>query len=560
MTGRVFWPIAIGLISLMAVLMWTSIVEESQTFDEAVHLAAGYSYWKSGDFRLNTEHPPLGKLLCSLPLLFLPLDAHFDSEGWRLPDQTAYSQKFLYENKVDADKLLLYGRSVTIVLTLCLGLVVAWWAREKFGAAAALAALFLFATDANMLAHGRYITTDAPAALFLFLAVIVWLRFLETGKASHMVLAGLATGAAMATKYSAFILPGLLAVLAIFALGRLPARRMAAGWAVTTLIALLVTGVCYGRVSWRALRGRVGPLHTSVWSETEAGRTLQRLGERWNLPAHPVLLGLHAIIEHAEAGHPSYLLGEKSKTGWWYYFPAVFAVKTPTALLVLLAVSVPAGLWRLRRRGIWPPSLPWIGLTIPPLLWFGSAMFSRLNIGVRHILPIYPFLFVLAAAVVIPVLRRRAVLLLLPVALMQTWETWRIQPYYLAFFNSLAGGPEKGPSYVLDSNIDWGQDAKRLGQYVRERGIPHVCIAYFGMAKLEYYGIRAWSIPGAWEADKTESLDCFVAVSVTNLYDVYFDRPTFSWLRRHTPSGHIGHSIYLYDLRKEGGDGGAERR
>jgi hypothetical protein len=223
-----------------------------------------------------------------------------------------------------------------------------------------------------------------------------------------------------------------------------------------------------------------------VWSETEAGRTLQRLGERWNLPAHPVLLGLHAIIEHAEAGHPSYLLGEKSKTGWWYYFPVVFAVKTPTALLVLLAVWVPAGLWRLRGRGFWPPSLPWIGLTIPPLLWFGSAMFSRLNIGVRHILPIYPFLFVLVAAVVIPVLRRRAVLLLLPVALMQTWETARIHPYYLAFFNSLAGGPEKGPSYVLDSNIDWGQDAKRLGKYVRELGIPHVCIAYFGMAKLDY--------------------------------------------------------------------------
>lgn len=540
----------------MAILMWASVVEESQTFDEAVHLSAGYSYWKSGDFKLNTEHPPLGKLLCSLPLLFLPLDPHFDSEGWRLPDQTAYSQKFLYENRVDADRLLLYGRSVTIVLTLCLALVVAWWARERFGATVALAALFLFVTDPNVLAHGRYITTDASLALFLFLTVVFWLRFLETGTASRAVLAGVATGAAMATKYSAFILPALLALLGVFALGRLPARRIAAGWAAATLVALLVVGACYGRISWRALRGRLGPLHASVWSETEAGRTLQRLGERWNLPAHPLLLGLHAIIEHAEAGHPSYLLGKTSKTGWWYYFPTIFAVKTPTAVLILLGVSVPAGLWMLGRHGgFWPPSLAWIGLTLTPLLWFGSAMFSRLNIGVRHILPIYPFLFVFVAAAIVAVFRRRAVVALLPLMLVQTWETSGIHPYYLSFFNSLAGGPEKGPNYALDSNIDWGQDAKRLGRYVRERGIPHVCIAYFGMAKLEYYGIEAWSIPGAWEPDKTESLDCFVAISVTNLYDVYFDRPTFSWLRRHRPTGKIGYSIYLYDLRKTASDG-----
>lgn len=550
MSPRLFWTATATLIALMGFLMWSSAVEESQTFDEAVHLAAGYSYWKTADYKLNTEHPPLGKLLCSLPLLFLPLNAHLDSEGWTAPNQFAYAQTFLYENTVDPDSLLLHGRSVTIVLTLCLALAVAWWTRRQFGPAVALVALFFLALDPNLLAHGRYVTSDAPVTLFAFLAVVLWLEFLKTRRFLYAPLAGIATGAAMATKYSAFILPVLLVFSALPAIRRLSLRRLAAGGLAAVLLAVFVAGACYGRISWRAVRGRVEPLHTKVWSETDAGRNYQRFAEKWNLPAHPMLLGFHALTEHAASGHPSYLLGEKSRTGWWYYFPVVFAVKTPTALLLLISLAAAIGIASVFRRRSWRTALPWIVLAAVPLLWFGSAMFSRLNIGVRHILPVYPFLIVLGTAAVADLARRRAWILLLPLALLHGWEVARIHPYYLAFFNTPSGGPENGPRYVLDSNIDWGQDAKRLGNYVRRHNLPHVCISYFGMAKLEHYGIVPWAIPGAWDREKIESLDCFVAISVTQLYDVYFDRPTFAWLQLHKPTGHIGHSIYLYDLRK----------
>ena len=558
---RAFWLGVAAMMAGMAGAMWVSIVEESQTFDEATHLAAGYSYWKTGDFLLNQEHPPLSKLLCAIPLLLLKPAFARDSDAWKQNDQVTFALQFLYKNRVDADRMLLAGRSVTIVLTLALGLTLAVWTRRRFGAAAALIALFLLATDPNLMAHGRYITSDAHLTLFLFLSVVCWLEYLEKPDRWKFVVAALALGAALGAKFSSVFLLGLLPLLAVLRwvfeqrgqerLRRTGSWRLLRAPVALPLCGLLILLLFYAPATWRALRKRMPPLTSEVWPNTNTGRFVYSLGEKYSLPAHPLLTGLYRLANHNETGHRAYLLGEISDSGWWYYFPVVFAVKTPTALLLLLA-AMPFGLILWFRR--FPADrLVLVALALVPLIYFALSMGSSLNIGLRHLLPVYPFLYILSALTLVLLLPRRVIfgVVVTAASALQIWETARIHPFYLSFFNTISGGPERGSEYALDSNIDWGQDVKRLKAYVDRHKIPMVCTAYFGLADWEYYKINPGGLPGVYDPDQTERLDCFVAISVTNLYDVYFDKPTYVWLRNRKPDGRIGYSLYLYDLRKK---------
>src|SRR5689334_9540695 len=172
-----------------------SVRGETQTWDEAIHLAAGYSYWKTGDYRMNPEHPPLGKLLAAVPLLGLPLEEVTHMPEWPTPEGVGefdFGTRFLYHNRVGADTLLFRARLMTILLTLVLGLAIALWTRAHFGPVAALTALALYCFDPNLTAHGRYVTTDMIAALTIFLSCASWWRYLDSGKRADLVIAGAA--------------------------------------------------------------------------------------------------------------------------------------------------------------------------------------------------------------------------------------------------------------------------------------------------------------------------------------------------------------------------------
>ena len=163
----------------------------------------------------------------------------------------------------------------------------------------------------------------------------------------------------------------------------------------------------------------------------------------------------------------------------------------------------------------------------------------------------YPFLFVLVSAIVLGSPFRKALpVLLAAVALLQVAENVRIFPHYLAFFNFPSGGPARGTDYLLDSNIDWGQDLKKLKIWMDTHGNPPVCVEYFGMGYAKHYGIPENSMPKTWEAEKRSKLDCIGAISATILHDVYVKPGQFAWLRQLKPIGNVGYSIYLYDLRK----------
>jgi len=513
----------------MGLLMVQSIQLESQTYDEGFHITAGFSYWKTGDYRLNPEHPPLAKLLCALPLLFTKAEFPYRPEAWAKADQSEYFGYFLYRNQLDADRMLLIARSVTIVLTLLLGLAIALYTRSRYSPAAALAALFFFAADPNFIAHGRYITTDVPVTLFIFLAIIGWLHALDTGRPRHFAWAAIALGLALGAKFSAVFLIPVHLVVAI-----VKRRFRAETYLATCAGALLVVAALYAPETARM--ANLPPLSTKISGTFPLAQAARQVADDFHLPAHPYLTGLWDVLSHNHEGHRTYLNGKISATGDWRYFPVAFAVKTPTAVLLLAAPAIAFG------------GLP--VFLLYPAAYAALSISSNLNIGLRHLLPIYPFLFILCGYLLAQRLPRRlgAALFALAAAL-QIFELARVQPHYLAFFNTLSGGPEKGHTYLLDSNLDWGQDAKKLGLWRKRQNLKELCISYFGTASLDYYEIPQIPVHALPPGADPFALNCVAAVSANNLYDLYTRPDQHAWARRLTPMGRIGYSIFLFDLR-----------
>jgi heme/copper-type cytochrome/quinol oxidase subunit 4 len=415
----------------------------------------------------------------------------------------------------------------------------------------AAAALILCVLSPDVLAHGQIATTDLALALFIFLTVVAFERVAERPTAARVAAAGLGLGAALATKVSALVLFPLLAVLALRA-GRARWKAMGAALLAMTLTAWGVLWLAHG-FQPAVSSDRNAPAYD--WSLLPPGRaaaTALRLARDWHLLPESYLYGLAfrvaANSEETDGVANAFLLGRTSETGWWYYFPATFALKTP---LPLIAMAAGALLLALRRVPRWPDAYLWL----PIAAYAGLMMAQRLNLGHRYLLPVYPFLFVAAAGFAAwaweggaPRWRRWLLGALL------AWYaagTLRVHPHYLAYFNELAGGPRHGYRALVDSSLDWGQDLPGLKAWLDRHGIANVKLSYFGMADPEYYGIRCQRLPGfpppSQMATAVEPGDV-VAVSATNLQSLRMDqgRRLMRRLRETEPVDQVGYSILIY--------------
>ncbi|MBZ5584476.1 MAG: phospholipid carrier-dependent glycosyltransferase [Acidobacteriia bacterium] len=407
----------------MAAAQFASATLESQTVDESYHLTAGYAFLTSRTLNTGTEHPPLAQAICALPLLFLhlpapgPADVDYRSELKR-------EAKLLYGNSVSADAILLAARSSQIVLTLFLGLLIAWWTRRHFGSAPALAALALFAFDPNFLAHGHYVTNDVPAALAFLAGCLSWNAYLAGGRRSRLVFCGVVLGLAVSAKYSTLLLFPAFAYLygcrwwhQSHAAGLQPFRYSLRHLTRSMLAAALVMMV----VVWAAFGFETAPLlppgplsgpGPAIWAGFQGplGWAVRNLP----LPAPSFLNGVLALFWHNNsAGHSAYLLGQHSQSGWWYYFPVLAAVKTPAGTLLLFLLAAGAAgmlLWRggsLAARARLKRLRPeWYAIAVPALLYLAACLRGHINIGIRHLRPFYPFLFIWIAAVLFSSRRR----------------------------------------------------------------------------------------------------------------------------------------------------------
>lgn len=506
-------PLAVGAASILAFIClgWGMIRASAPAYDEPVHLASGYSCLVGGPRCLNEmDHPPFGEIWSALPLLWLRPLSFFDSPEWIERRVYHYADLFLYKNRVPAERLLNSARLWCLISWAVLfGAGILEWSSRLWGPRGMAAAGLLFAFCPPLIANAALVTTDAPSAAFYFLTFRLF--SFEPRTRLRWVLAGLAMGLGLASKFSMVLLP--LVVAAALLLERRIFGGMREGW-----------------VNW-ILMG------TATLAALAAVYRVVGLPYYWE--------GLSATFSRLAEGRASFLFGSYFTQGSLLYFPVALAVKTPIPLLLAAGAGLVASSER-GRDGLW--------LILPPALYFAAACLSRTQIGYRHILPVIPFLIVMGAGGAARAWGRwpRAL------AALGVWlcaGVLHAHPHHLAYFNEAAGGPGNGYRILLDSNLDWGQGLKALAEELRRRGNPPVFLSYFGMADPSYYGMRYFPLgivshverggnsePGDWDP-------ALLAVSATNLQGLYYrDRGVFSWLKSRTPVFTAGHSIFLYDL------------
>jgi hypothetical protein len=529
-----------------AVLCVTGLVQSSQTFDEGVELSAGYTYLAFHDYRIDPMHPPLSKLLTAAPLVFEKVRVDPQDPSWRTASLWAFSSRFLYRWN-DAEALLDRGRLVVVLMGIALAAAVFLWTRVHYGGQAACLSVFACVLDPQIVAHGQVVTSDLASALFIFLAVASLERLLAAPSLPWLFGAGLALGLALMTKQTGLLLVPIFLVLAIS--NRFFASR---GRSVAVLVPLGVIAFC---VAWAAYGFRFSlspdPAFETTLTWPSGGLVNGVVGwmrARELLP-EAYLFGFLDALKRTE-GRAAFAFGHHSWSGRWYFFPLAFLVKEPIPFQIALVLALASG-WKFRSG--WRVEAC---LFVPILVYGAAAVHSRLNIGLRHLLPIYPFLFVLVgrcAALAGKGPKGSALMGLL--ALWQVLSIGLVHPHELSYFNEFVGGPGNGYKYLVDSNIDWGQDLKNLSRLLVKEGIGPVKLSYFGTADPSYYGIEGRFLVGTSPRTSSGPFSAHVvpgdtlAVSVTNLQGVYLSRGgrrLMDLVRRIRPFARAGYSIYLY--------------
>ena len=566
--------IVFGVVFLALVV--GSYREESATVDEPQHLTAGYIGLKLADYRLGAEHPPFLQLWAALPLIGSS-DIRFaaDSPYWLAGDVYPFAHQFLFLDN-DADRLLFRARFMIALLGVLLGILVFCWARELFGFWPAAIVLGLYCTEPNLLAHSGLVTTDLGATCFMFGTVYFAWRIARCFSMGN--LSGLTVFFVLAqvSKYSAVLLVPILSVLLfVRALGPAPwpwqlgrPRLMATRVPKSVLSALTLGGLlAISYVAfWSVYAFRHTPTaaaleHAQYVTNDEAQRRLPQLtrlmqwADEHRLLPNACARGFASTIVNTQQRR-AYLFGEFGERGWGYYFPVAFLIKTPIGLLLMASTGLI--LCAARRKTTGCDALFIVG---PPAVYFGAAIMAHLNIGLRHLLPVYPFVLLLAGwtiAALLPsaasgVRSRWRSLALAALCLTQLGELAAVYPHCLAFFNVSVGGPRHGADYLVDSNLDWGQGLKLLKQWMMQHHVRHVNLSYFGTADPTYYGIEYTALPGSPFFDHTRitrpQLPGYVVVSATNLRGAYlndFERDLYAPLRERTPAAVLGYCMYVY--------------
>ncbi|WP_263366875.1 ArnT family glycosyltransferase [Edaphobacter bradus] len=470
----------------------------SANWDEAHHLYDGYAILTRHDYRANAEVPPLVKVMAALPLLHL----HPSLPGQLSTSQTQNAflagRAFVFGN--GGDRLLFPARMACMLFSLTTALLTYAAGRTFFGALAGLCALFLFVFDPNVLAHGTLISTDMGSACFILAGVYAFYRFAIQPGWKWLLAAGLLAGLAMVAKFTGILIAPMLLVIAV-AEGIRKRSAVVLGKLLAASIAILV---CACLVIWMFYGFRYAPAtvgldlspslapYLASMPHKSDGAKLALLA-RFHLLPQAYLWGL-ANTKHTEWEYTSYFLGRVYRHGPWQYFPLAFLIKSTLPLLILLLLA-PLAL-RSSKQGY---GRELIFLLVPVGVYFAVITTSHFDIGARHLMPVYPFLYIIAGAAAAMLLRRGSGWAALATVLVM-WQivtTMRIAPNYMAYGNEAWGGPLQVRRYLSDANVDWGQQLKTVKQYLDQNHISNCWFAYFpdGAVQPIDYGIHCKRLP-----------------------------------------------------------------
>jgi Dolichyl-phosphate-mannose-protein mannosyltransferase len=554
------------LLTLMALQMLVVISRKSITCDEIVMIPSSYYHVADGNFLLVNEHPPFSKLIAAIPLLFI-------QPGEIRPDQItdtpgsggqrwAYMERFWENNPDQFWSLSFWPRVFMIGLTVGLGLLIFRFTRELFGPLAAALAVTLFALEPTVLAHGRVVQTDVPAAFGYLLFFFMLRRYALDHSFKRAAWLGFAIGLAVLTKYS-MLLVGLI-ILIYFAFEIAKSIRLKLQWktrlahcAMAAFISIVTINAAYffqhRRIESWDLHAIQAMFPNSASSFTLLTRVLSHI-----FPADFVL-GILQQIWHNRVGHPAGLLGMYSRTGWWYYFPVAFTFKTTIPFLVLsLAALAWAVFIFIKKR-----DTKYLWTLAPFVIYTIFVLFSRIDIGVRYYLPAYSFLFMLGGALLASLLKSRKAARagMLFGILLVGWigvEAVRAFPNHMSYMNQLAVGHPHW-WYLSDSNVEWGDDIAEAAAYLRARGETKVRANFLGdFILLHHYGVERINMATEHGEQPEKTRYAAIGASLLNgstapemIIDgrpaTEFERVNFFDKYRHkTPEAVFGGSIYLF--------------
>jgi 4-amino-4-deoxy-L-arabinose transferase-like glycosyltransferase len=501
---------------LLALHWWLGVsgwMGKTVTSDETAHLVSGYSYWRFNDYRLQPENGNLPQRWGALPLLVQQprLEPADNPSAWSLSHVWAIGQLFFFESGNSTDFMLATSRGMMALLSVATAWLVFAWSRRLWGDAAGLFSLTLYAFSPTTLAHGPLVTSDMAAALALLVATGAFWRYLERPTTGRLLASLLLTGLAAVAKFSFLILVpvyGLLVGLNLLVRHRDGLRPAPRDWA-----RLATTGTAHVIAVWATVWLFFGFRYSGFapdlppgwkyyvpWSELLPDEGLRRdvlvFLKDWRLFPEAYVHGFAYVLEAAQ-NRGAFLIGNYSATGWWWFFPYAFLIKTPLAELGAAAAASIALLHRLLGRGdraaLVSRLRPLVPLLALPAVYCTVSITSNLNIGHRHLLPIYSPLFILAGGLLRPAAGRSLRTAGLALAGLAVVESTAVRPHYLAFFNVTAGGPSQGWRHLVDSSLDWGQELPALARWLENHRRPgeKIYLSYFGMGDARYEGIDA---------------------------------------------------------------------
>jgi len=565
-TERRAEAVCAALLLLMAANLFASISRKSITNDEIVHIPAGYYHLVAGEFQLNNEHPPLIKMWAALPLLFVQPDEPPapQTEDENFMERTwGFHERFWQANRARFQSVTFWPRVMMIPITLALGAVIFVFARKLFGETAALLAVALYVLEPTLLAHGRIVHTDVPAALAYLLFFFTLHHYSEAPGLKRALLLGLACAVALLTKFSMLVV---VPVLAIYLLARLVlnwrdskqrSQIVLHGGVVTFVILLLVNAAYHFQhpvleasdVRWVEMKSPalLGFVTTGI-------RGLSKI-----IPTY-YLFGVYNIELHNHYGHATSLLGQYSDRGWWYYFPVAFALKTTLPFLLLAVAALGWAVWRLTTKHKGKRDTRFLWIVVPVGVYLAISLTSHINIGIRHLLPVYPFLFIAGGALLAQLLRARRKLGIAVLVVLFGWmsfEAVRTFPDYTPYMNQLASGHPHW-YYLSDSNVEWGDDVGALAAYLKARSETKVRAALSaGWSTLGRYGVDYLDMVSLPPDQTPETRYVAIGASFLNGSVIpgdekvigrrSFERTNlFARYRDRKPEAVFGNSIYLF--------------
>jgi 4-amino-4-deoxy-L-arabinose transferase-like glycosyltransferase len=589
MSNKTTYTLAGCLLIFVFFITVLSTVNDSLTMDELAHLPAGYSYLTQKDMRINPEHPPLIKDLSAVPLLFIKgTEFPEDIKAWKedVNGQWEFGNYFLFKMGNPAQTMIFWARIPMILMLLVCGLYIFLFAKKLFGNNAAILSLFLFSFSPTFLAHGRLVTTDVGAAAGTIIATYYFYKFLKDSTKRNLIFAGIALGIAELLKFSLILLIPFFGLLAIgwavlyskspkdfiVKLGRYVGYCVLIG-----LIALAVIWAVYLYHVWNYPIERqtadIKFVLSSFGSRLLVDLDVWMAGVPILRPFSQYLFGLLMVLQRASGGNTGYFMGEISAAGWQFYFPTVYLFKETITFHFFTALAIFAFVLSLypgfKKYGLKEPVkrlFEWARKNFGGLaaflfivIYWMSSLTSNLNIGVRHLMPVFPFTIILASAGVLYLLQKESAkilkyAILVLFLLLNTYSVLAVYPNFITYFNEAVGGPKQGYKYVVDSNLDWGQDLKRLKIWMDKNNVNKVYIDYFGGSDTTYY-LKDKFLPW-WGSKSPEEMPRgnYLAVSATMLQigrgkpAIGYNDPTgyYSWLDNYKPVAVIGNSIFVY--------------